>query len=298
MATTVLYTVLDGEVIAEKRNGVRSLYVPDPLGSTRALINSSQVQTDTFTYWPYGEVQSRTGTTPTPFQFVGTLGYYKDNPSSSIGRCYIRTRYQDMAKGRWLSKDPIGFRTGDANLYRYTRNSPITMADPTGYDISPRQKACGDKLCRDYYHNSAYHSCSGQEWERCLHMCGGQNNVNFCCSGPNYRCKCLNNPPGSGGPGHGGPGHGGGPRPIIPPPPAPITPPGPIGDPPGGGQCVYACGPGIPATTFLGIPYGCNYVGCILFSGNTSVCPATANIYVPIIGATTGCTGGVFPYLG
>ena len=26
------YTVLDGEIIAEKRSGVRKQYVPDPLG--------------------------------------------------------------------------------------------------------------------------------------------------------------------------------------------------------------------------------------------------------------------------
>ena len=39
---TVRYTVIDGEVIAEKRNGVRSLYVPDPLGSTVALVDNTQ----------------------------------------------------------------------------------------------------------------------------------------------------------------------------------------------------------------------------------------------------------------
>ena len=60
------YTVIDGEVIAEKRNGVRSLYVPDPLGSTVALLDSTQAQTDTFSYWPYGENDARTGATATP----------------------------------------------------------------------------------------------------------------------------------------------------------------------------------------------------------------------------------------
>ena len=57
------YTVIDGEIIAEKRNGVRSLYVPDPLGSTVALLDNTQAQTDTFSYWPYGENDTRTGAT-------------------------------------------------------------------------------------------------------------------------------------------------------------------------------------------------------------------------------------------
>ena len=66
---TVRYTTVNGEIIAEKRNGVRRLYVPDPLGSTVALLDNTQAQTDTFSYWPYGEEKSRTGTTPTPFRF-------------------------------------------------------------------------------------------------------------------------------------------------------------------------------------------------------------------------------------
>ena len=83
---TVRYTTVNGEIIAEKRNGVRSLYVPDPLGSTVALLDNTQTKTDTFEYWPYGEVRTRTGAIATPFQFVGTLGYRQD----SISRTYVR----------------------------------------------------------------------------------------------------------------------------------------------------------------------------------------------------------------
>jgi hypothetical protein len=75
------YTVVEGEVIAEKRSGVRKLYVPDPLGSTVALLDNTQSQTDTFTYWPYGEEKTITGTTDTLFRFVGTQGYYRDSAS-------------------------------------------------------------------------------------------------------------------------------------------------------------------------------------------------------------------------
>ena len=108
------YTVVNGEVIAEKRGGVRKLYVPDPLGSTVALLDNTQTQTDTFTYWPYGEEKTVTGTTPTPFRFVGTKGYYKDTSS----RTHARARSVRTDQGRWLTQDPIGFGGGDANLYR------------------------------------------------------------------------------------------------------------------------------------------------------------------------------------
>jgi hypothetical protein len=93
---TVRYTTVNGEVIAEKRNNVRSLYVPDPLGSTVALLDNTQTKTDTFSYWPYGEVRTRTGTNPTPLQFVGTQGYYRDSAS----RTHVRARPLDIQHGR------------------------------------------------------------------------------------------------------------------------------------------------------------------------------------------------------
>jgi len=128
MALKARYTVVDGEVIAEKRSGVRHQLVPDPLGSTMALLDNTQTQTDTFTYWPYGEEQSRTGTTATPLRFVGTLGYYRDSSTKT----YVRARYLSTQQGRWLTQDPIGFDSGDFNLYRYAENTPVNFQDPSG----------------------------------------------------------------------------------------------------------------------------------------------------------------------
>ena len=41
-------------------------------------------------------------------------------------------RWYAPSIGRWLSVDPIGFKAGDANLYRYVGNSPPHRADPYG----------------------------------------------------------------------------------------------------------------------------------------------------------------------
>jgi hypothetical protein len=38
----------------------------------------------------------------------------------------------DQTTGRWLTKDPIGFEAGDANLYRYVKNDPTNSQDPSG----------------------------------------------------------------------------------------------------------------------------------------------------------------------
>ena len=128
MMGTVRYTVLDGEIVSENRNGVKRDYVPDPLGSTVALLDNTQTITDTFSYFPSGTVASRTGMTATPFQFVGTKGYHAD----ASGKTYVRARVLEPQKGRWLTQDPIGFAGGNLNVYLCVHNWPVTLIDPSG----------------------------------------------------------------------------------------------------------------------------------------------------------------------
>jgi RHS repeat-associated protein len=45
---------------------------------------------------------------------------------------YYRARYYDGRAGRFMREDPIGFAGGDANLYRYVRNSPTNSTDASG----------------------------------------------------------------------------------------------------------------------------------------------------------------------
>ncbi len=117
---TVRYTTVNGEVIAEKRAGVRRFYVPDPLGSTRALLDSSQTQTDTFGYWPYGESQQRTGSTPTPLRFGGAGGAYQD----SHQHCHVRGRELDLGRARWVTPQPSGSIGSATSDYIYAWDAP------------------------------------------------------------------------------------------------------------------------------------------------------------------------------
>lgn len=43
-------------------------------------------------------------------------------------------RFEAPTVGRWLSTDPLGFRAGDSNLYRYALNTPTYLGDPSGED--------------------------------------------------------------------------------------------------------------------------------------------------------------------
>jgi len=125
MAMKVRYTVIEGEVVSEVRSGTRRDYLPDPLGSTVALLDNTQAKTDTWEYWPYGEVRTRTGTTATPFQFVGTLGYYRDSST----RTYVRARHCKQNQGRWLTVDPLWPKQ---LAYQYVKGKPQTLTDGNG----------------------------------------------------------------------------------------------------------------------------------------------------------------------
>jgi uncharacterized protein RhaS with RHS repeats len=38
----------------------------------------------------------------------------------------------DPNLGRWMQLDPIGFDSGDVNLYRFADNTPVVETDPLG----------------------------------------------------------------------------------------------------------------------------------------------------------------------
>ncbi len=130
MAASVVYSTWGGQIVHENRGGVERGYVPDTLGSTIALVDSTGTITDTWKYWPYGEVSSRTGTNATPFTYIGTLGYFKDLVSKLT---YIRARFYQSLIGQWMTTDPIGpLMMMSGNYYAYSIGAPTSQVDSDG----------------------------------------------------------------------------------------------------------------------------------------------------------------------
>ena len=108
----------------------------DHLGTVRDLAEYDAVSGDTtvvnhIVYDAFGRIVSETDST---IDFLyGFTGRERDTESDLQ---YNRARYYDAALGRWLSQDPIGFEAGDANLYRYVGNRPITATDPSGLEYA------------------------------------------------------------------------------------------------------------------------------------------------------------------
>lgn len=121
---TTYYVYGLGLISQENSDGYK-LYHYDYRGSTTTITNLNGEVTDTIYYDPYGNIISRTGTTDTPFLYVGQYGVETDDS----GLYYMRARYYNPQIQRFINVDPI--RDG-YNWYLYTDDSPIINIDPSG----------------------------------------------------------------------------------------------------------------------------------------------------------------------
>ncbi|WDQ17308.1 RHS repeat-associated core domain-containing protein [Rhodopirellula sp. P2] len=101
----------------------------DQLGSVRDVVDSDGTVENHLVYDAYGNVVSETDT-DVDFLY-GFTGRERDEAS---GLNYHRARYFDTSNGRWMSQDPIGFKAGEYNLYRYVGNATTVRTDPSGLE--------------------------------------------------------------------------------------------------------------------------------------------------------------------
>lgn len=111
--------------------GSRAL-LPDALGSTVALGDSSGALQTQYTYEPFG-VTTQTGA-------ASTSSYkYTGREDDGTGLYYYRARYYQPRFQRFIGEDPIGFASGDFNLYPLLGNNPINDTDPLGHTKGGKQ---------------------------------------------------------------------------------------------------------------------------------------------------------------
>ncbi|MBI1756164.1 MAG: RHS repeat-associated core domain-containing protein, partial [Fimbriimonas ginsengisoli] len=138
--------------VSERRSGASSFRHTDRMGSMSRLTNSSQSTTDTRTYDAFGLLVGTTGSTATPFGFVGNQGYQSDSDSSLM---LLGHRYYDPSTGRFLTRDRA---TAGRNWYSYCDNSPVKHLDQTGADKKLLIK--GDMSGWAWFSGAYYCCCS------------------------------------------------------------------------------------------------------------------------------------------
>jgi RHS repeat-associated protein len=112
----------------------RLYYLTDGNMNVTALAGAFGGTIEHYTYDPYGKVTPSSGALS---QFNNPLGYTgREVDLETRFYCY-RARYYQADMGRFVGRDPIGYDSGDTNLYRYVRGNPLNATDPSGNRPSP-----------------------------------------------------------------------------------------------------------------------------------------------------------------
>ena len=114
----------DGQPISKISSGTITWIHHDQLGSTRLLTDNTGTTTGTYTYDPYGNTTTHTGTATTNLQYAGQ---YTD---PETGLQYLRARYYDPETAQFLTRDPL--RSITRSPYGYVDGDPLNVVDPSG----------------------------------------------------------------------------------------------------------------------------------------------------------------------
>jgi RHS repeat-associated protein len=113
------------EVFRRTQGAVTSDVLPDALGSSVALSDSTKAITTQYTYAPYGTTTQTGPANDNAQKFTGR------EDDGVTGLYYYRARYYSPKYSRFLAEDPIDFGDGP-NVYAYVDGDPASRTDPTG----------------------------------------------------------------------------------------------------------------------------------------------------------------------
>jgi RHS repeat-associated protein len=111
--------------LATVSGGQTEFALHDAVSSVVAITGAAATLDSSNLFEPFG--QTTANGTSFPFAFTGRV------PVDGGALYYYRSRFYDPATGRFLSEDTHTPRAADFNRYRYTRNSPVQTADPSGF---------------------------------------------------------------------------------------------------------------------------------------------------------------------
>jgi RHS repeat-associated protein len=105
--------------------GAVNFYDTDALGSVNQIVDAVGIVQETHLRSAWGEdIVGSTGLT--------RYGFTQRENDDESGLVYFRARHYLPRLGRFVQRDPIGFRSGSINLYDYVRNNPLAGGDPLG----------------------------------------------------------------------------------------------------------------------------------------------------------------------
>ncbi|MEU7088101.1 RHS repeat-associated core domain-containing protein [Streptomyces achromogenes] len=124
-----------GTLVGMRSGGSSQYYLTDAQNSVIGLVDTSGKRTATYTYGPYGEPRTNSGTQQ-PFRYTSA---YLD----PTGLYKMGARYYDPNLGRFTQPDPSG---QEQNPYLYAAGDPVNGTDPTGLSAWDVLGTAGDVI--------------------------------------------------------------------------------------------------------------------------------------------------------
>ena len=121
----------------DPKNGTldeRLYALQDPNWNVVALSSTDGTINERYTYQAYGEVNvlTPTFTTRASSSYDWQTFYTGRRLDVETGLMYYRNRYYHPTTGRFINRDPIGYRGSQWNLYEYVGSQPLILLDPSG----------------------------------------------------------------------------------------------------------------------------------------------------------------------
>ncbi len=136
-------------VFADKGNGTeQQYYVTDPHGSVVQLTDGNGKATKTYEYDSFGNEVKPDEKDDNPFRYCGE--YY----DRETGEVYLRARYCQPEKGRFLTRDTYAGEEDEPrslHLYVYCYNNPVTFSDAGGDEPVNDVMAAGIHIGKNVY---------------------------------------------------------------------------------------------------------------------------------------------------
>jgi RHS repeat-associated protein len=115
------------ETLLRESSGQLHSFMPDGNNNTIRLLDNAQAKVVDYTFEPYGRTTAD-ATNANSQQFTGR----ENDDLTGNGLYYYRARYYMPGCMRFISEDPIGWASGQANNYAYVGGDPIVHLDPEG----------------------------------------------------------------------------------------------------------------------------------------------------------------------
>jgi RHS repeat-associated protein len=121
------------EPLSFERQGTTYMYHRDALGSVTEVSNAAGALVERYTYEVYGAVSifAANGSALVESAVGNPYLFNSRRFDPESGNYYYRARHYSPSLGRFLQMDPAGLSDG-TNLYRYVKNQPELLNDPSG----------------------------------------------------------------------------------------------------------------------------------------------------------------------